>query len=663
MVEPALDIETGLREALQYQQSGLLAEAERVYKSILEVDPGHSDALHLLGVIALRAGKYDIAEDLIDRAICRNPNSPAYHNNLGIALKNQQKIAAAIASYQKALQLHPDYAKAYVGLGDAYRTEGNTGQAVSCYRKSLDLEPAHEPYNNLGVLFAEQGDVNEAIHCYRRALELRPECPEAYSNLGDALQLQTRLTDAICCYQTALELDPASAEAYNNMGNALKDQGKIGEAISCYQQALMLRPAYTEAHSNLLLSLHYQSAVDPVELFAQHKAWDGRHASHVAGAIAYHANDRTPDRRLRIGYVSPDFRAHSVASFIEPVIASHDSSGFDVYCYSDVARPDSVTHRIKELAGHWRDIRSMPDAGAADLIRRDGIDILVELAGHTAGNRLRMLARKPAPVQATYLGYPDTTGLAAIDYRITDSHADPPGRTDPFHTEELTRLPRGFLCYRPSQGVLGGSSSPLRQEPGTITFGSFNHSPKTNAEVARLWSRILSSLPAARLVLKSRSFSDNAAVERLRDLFQQNGVDPHRIGFISYIPSHAEHLGLYKSMDVALDTFPYNGTTTTCEAMWMGVPVISLAGETHASRVGVSLLSSVGLPELIADSHEDYVKKALALARDPQRLQDLRAILRPLMTNSSLMDESGFTRSLEEAYRQMWHRWCTGFVV
>ena len=373
--------------------------------------------------------------------------------------------------------------------------------------------------------------------------------------------------------------------------------------------------------------------------------------------IPLHSNEKLPERRLRVGYVSPNFHQHSVAYFIEAVIASHDRSAYEIICYSDVARPDSVTDRIKSLTGSWRDILGMSHEQAAGLIRSDQIDILVDLAGHTAGNRMLLFARKPAPVQVTYLGYPSTTGLTTMDYRITDRFADPPGQTDHLHTEELVHLPQGFLCYKPPGQTPDVADLPFIASGG-ITFGSFNHLAKITPEVVRLWSNILNSLPDAQIILKAKPLFDMGTQQLLREMFVQNGVSPARLTLTGHAQSMSEHLELYHRIDIGLDTFPYNGTTTTCEAMWMGVPVVTLAGETHASRVGASILSNVGLPELIAGSPEEYLKKGVQLANDLERLQGMRANLRPMMERSPLMDANGFTRSLEAAYRQMWHRWC-----
>ena len=426
-------------------------------------------------------------------------------------------------------------------------------------------------------------------------------------------------------------------------------QGRTAEALRCFQQACGKQPEFAAAHSNLLLAMHYDPAKSPEEIFAEHRKTP--HAS-VEPARS-HSNDPTPDRRLRIGYLSPDFRSHSVAFFFEPVIEAHDRAAFEVTCYSNVPRPDHATLRFERLADRWRNVRGLGDEAAAALIRADGIDILIDLAGHTGENRLDVMARKPAPVAVTWLGYPDTTGLPQIDYRITDAWADPPGASERFHTEELVRLPGGFLCYMKPRDVAGCGLPPC-ERTGHITFGSFNNFSKLNPQVAEVWSAILDRVPGSRLLLKSKALGDQGARQRARELFRgRDGVE-----LLARNPSVRQHLEIYGRVDIALDPFPYNGTTTTCEALWMGVPVVALAGRRHAGRASLSLLASLGLEELIAESVEDYARIAAGLAGDPARLRELRATLRRRMAESRLTDAQTFTRVLESAYRTMWRRWC-----
>ncbi len=720
------DVDTEINKAVQFHQSGQLERAEEIYKEILEVNPNHSDSLHLSGIIAHQSGKNDIAVNMITKAIQITPREPVYYlslgnvfktqgnlekailnyqkalqlnpdyadayNNMGILFKDQGRLDEAVLNYQKALQVNPDYAETYNNMGNAFKDQGRLEEAIFNYQKALQLNPdligvyhnigaafkdqgrleeaifnyqktlqlnpdSAETYYNLGVALNEQGRIDEAISNYQKALQLNPNYADAYNNLGIVFYVQGRLSEAIACYRKAVQLKPDFAVAYNNVADAFKDQGRLSEAISCYQKALQLKPDFSVAHSNLLFSLHYHDSTDPVELFLQHQQWAARHASPLATTIQPHLNDRSTDRTLRVGYVSPDFSMHPVAHFIEPVIASHDRTAFEIFCYSDVACPDPVTDHLKSLAGCWRDIYGMSDEQVVDLIRNDQIDILVDLAGHTAYNRMLLFARKPAPVQVAYLGYPNSTGLTTMDYRITDSWADPLGQTDHLYTEELARLPHGFLCYKPPDNCPETAKLPALKTR-QITFGSFNNLAKVTPEVIALWSAILAAVPQAQMIMKSKALADKNTRQRIQEMFVKNSVRAAQINLIGFVPSFAEHLALYNSVDIGLDTFPYNGATTTCEALWMGVPVIVLAGGRHVSRLGVSLLSRVGLKSLIAGKSEEYMEKAVQLAGDLKQLQELRTNLRDMMLNSTLTDASGFTHSLEEAFQKMWRQWC-----
>src|SRR5439155_7589787 len=370
-----------------------------------------------------------------------------------------------------------------------------------------------------------------------------------------------------------------------------------------------------------------------------------------------HTNDRDPDRRLRIGLLSPDFRTHSVAYFLEPILAAHERASFEFICYAELAHPDATSQRLQQQSEGWRSTAGVADAALAQQIRADAIDILIDLAGHTASTRIAVCAHQPAPVQMSYLGYPFSTGLETIDYRITDGYADPPGSSEQFYVERLLRLPRTAWCYRPPEPTPQVSESPSTRH-GFVTFGSFNNLAKLSHGVLDTWSRVLEAVPNSRLILKSAGIGDPMTQTRVLESFAAHGVGAGRLLLKAYENSLFDHFARYNDIDIALDSFPYNGTTTTCEAMWMGVPVIGLAGEIHLSRVGVSLLSNVGLAELVAANREDYVRVASELAGDTTRLRTLRSELRPRMAGSPLRDESGFTRAFEAALRNAWHQWC-----
>lgn len=681
-----------LASAFKHHQAGRLEEAVALYRRILAARPEHADANHLLGVVAYQRGDHGRAIQLIEKALALNPNAAAYHKNLGSAYQALGDLDKAVAHHETAIRLKPDYHEAQHGLAEALRRQGRHEGAIASYREATEIAPDFiHAHNGLAISLVALGRHEEAEPVYRKALALNPEFAEAHINLANLLKLRGKRKDAESHFRAALALQPRSIAALVNLGNLYKDMGRVGEAVASYEKALEIRPdfapahnnlanlfkdqgesaqavahfrkaiefdpALVDAHSNLLLSLHYSADYTPEAIFETHREWARRHAEPLTAQAAPHDNAPEPERRLRLGYVSPDLRRHPVASFLEPVLAHQDRAGFELFCYANVERPDKVTERLRAMAGNWRDLRGLPDAEVARMVRADRIDILVDLAGHTAYSRMGVFARKPAPVQAGWLGYPNTTGLGAVDFRITDDFADPPGATDRLHTERLVRLPHGFHCFRPAAEAPAVGPQPA-DGAGHVTFASFNMLSKVGPVVIARWSEILLALPDARLVLKAPPLADAGARERLASLFARHGVAAERLEMHGYIPSPAGHLALYNKVDIALDTFPYNGVTTTCEALWMGVPVVTEAGNTHVSRVGVSLLSNLGLAELIAEGPAGYVALALDLARDRARLAQLRESLRARMESAPLTDGPGFTRALESAYREMWRDWC-----
>ena len=535
---------------------------------------------------------------------------------------------------------------------------GDLESAESAYRVVLELVPDHpDALHLLGTIAHQRRDEEQAVELITRAIAQRPDTAIYHNSLGAALERLLRLSESIDHYRRAIALDPSYAEAWTNLGIALQRQSRLAGAAAAYRHALEVDPGNRSTHSHLLFCLSHTSDCDPETFAREHSRWAERHADGRAPVGDFQGREFDPDRRLRIGYVLPDFRHHPVASFIEPLLEAHDRDAFEVVCYADVARPDEVTKRLRSLADRWVDSRDRSDDEFAGQVYVDEIDILVDLAGHTRDHRLLAFARRPAPVQATYLGYANTTGLAAIDYRITDAWADPPGMTEHLHSEELARLPHGFLCYGPPPYAPPSPERP-RREPGRVVFGSFNKASKLTPEVIALWSPLLRELPEARIVLKSVSFSDAAAQDDYYDRFAEHGVAAGRVELLPPVVAPAEHLATYERVDIALDPFPYGGATSTCEALWMGTPVVTLAGLSHAGRVGVSLLHAVGLDELIAGSTDGYVAIAKALALDPDRLAGLHGSLRERMRGSPLCDAARSARDLEDAYRAMWRRRC-----
>ena len=472
---------------------------------------------------------------------------------------------------------------------------------------------------------------------------------------GEALKDQAKFAAALECYRACAALDPGNLAARGGIAHVLSAAWRMEECIEACEDALRVSPTSAEIFSGYLLYSHYAARPDARALFARHARY-GELMSAAAPALYRHAARREDTgRTLRLGYVSRDFCRHSVASFIEPVIEHHDSSGFKVYCYYTRADTDTTTERLVHLADEWRDAcADSPDALAAK-IRADGIDILVDLGGHTIGNSLAAFSRRPAPVQCTWLGYPDTTGLRAMDYRITDGIVDPAPEADALNTERLLRVAPPFVCYQPP---VDAPPVEARKETRALVFGSFNAIMKVNEPLIESWARILASIPHSRLVMKSTLLEYDETALRVRARFAAQGIPPDRLELRCWADSRAEHLAAYNEIDIALDTWPYNGTTTTCEALWMGVPVVTLSGALHMSRVGETLLACAGLHELVAKDPEQYVAIAVALARDTSRRATLTTGMRQRLAASPLLEHAAFTRKLENAYRTAWSAWC-----
>lgn len=599
-------------------------EAKVLCTQICQVAPGDAETWFLLGALNGQLGVFVEAETSFRQAIALRPDFSEAHYNLGIALRDQGRLRESVEHLQTAIRLRPGFVPAYSDLGFAL----------------LDL---NEP--------------EKAAEAYRAGLQYTPDAAEAHANLGGALHLSGAYEEAAACFHRALQTNPGNANFHDHLATIRCCQGKLQDALASHREALRLKPNEAKYYSNYLLTLHYDPEQKARSLFTEHRRWGGLHARLAVVPDAY-ANEAEPSRRLRIGYVSADFRNHSVAYFFEPLLSGHDPAVVETFCYSAVRHPDAVTHRLEAMAHHWRSISGMTDADVFDVVQEDGIDILIDLAGHTAGNRLGVFAQKPAPLQITWLGYPSTTGLPTMDYRFTDTWADPPGVSEQFHTEALVRLPHGFLCYRPSADV-APTALPAVETAGHVTFGSCNELARINEVMISRWAEILNAVPESRLIISNDALADVPTREHYYGLFEAAGIDRNRLDLQDIPRDNAGRLNLYNRVDIALDTFPYNDTITTCEALWMGVPVVTLAGQTHAGRVGVSLLSQVGLHECIAENPDRYREIAVHLANDRQKLGGWRGSLRDRMRRSSLCDTTGFARDVEAAYRTIWSEWCS----
>ena len=560
--------------------------------------------------------------------------------------------------FQIILSADPENGEAMFFTGLVFHMEKQSEVGLPWMLRGVAKLPgASQLHYNLGKVYSDLQRYPEAIAAYRRALQINPKNIEAQCNVGGMLEQSGEYSQAIAAYRKAIGINPSHPEAHNNLGLILRQLGKFEEAMESFKRAIQAQPAGLSFMQNLISTMNYMPHMECGEIFNAHQKF-GQQLELASKPIAARTNATSETdtmRRLRIGYVSPDFKQHAVAHFIEPVLANHQKDGFEIFCYSNNTIVDATTRHLQSLVPHWRDITGMTDQEAAKKIRDDGIDILVDLAGYTNLNRLMIFTLKPAPVQATWIGYPNTTGLSRMDYRITDTLSDPIGQTDSLHTEKLARLPDCFSCFAPPKESPEVGPLPARNS-GEIMFGSFNNLTKINDHVIATWARILVGMPKSRLTLKYKSLKTDFIQEMVYAEFSKHGVARDRLVFLSQNDSKMEHMSQYNRIDIGLDPFPYNGTTTTCDALWMGVPVITLAGRSHVGRVGVSQLTNIGLPELIGRNEDDYVDIAVALANDLPRLAALRSGLRERLRASPLMDAPRLTRNLEAAYREMFKR-------
>jgi protein O-GlcNAc transferase len=597
------------------------------------------------------------------RSAC-NPRSMPDSRNLQFALGLQKSgdLSGAESVLREIVARDTEDPDALHLLGNNLYLQNRFAEAlVPLYQVIVAMPDSAEAYFTLATVVRAMGRLELAIHYLTKALELRPNFMAAAVSLANVLRSTGRPDDAEIWYRRAAQASPHSAEALYNLANLLHSGGKIDEAIATYRRAIDIRPEFVMAHSGLVYSLNFHPGYTPEQIFHAHVEWARQHAEPLKNAMVPHKNKISPARILKIGYVSPNFRDHAVTYFFESVLHCHDLRQFYVVCYSDTIKEDQYTKRLKVSCAQWRDTSRLTDDSLASQIRQDEVDILVDLSGHTEKNRLLVFARAPAPVQVTWNGYANTTGMAAIDYRITDPIADPPGMTDHLHTEKLVRLPETYMVFRPPDDSPAVSELPA-QRSGCITFGSFNALPKITIEVVRTWSSILNAIPRSRLLMAA--MPPGQARNRILGQFAANGIDGSRVELHDKLPAY-EFLELHRQVDIALDPFPFSGTTTTCHTLWMGVPIIALAGASHVSRVTASMLNNVGLSSLVAISERDYVIKATDLAGDIDRMAVLRRTMRDRMLNSPLADAPRFTSHLEHAYRKMWETWCdqTNFVT
>ena len=683
-MDQRLTIPQALQLAADHHRAGRLREAETLYRQILRLDPNQPDALFLLGTLAGQMNQLPLAISLVERAAALRPNDsvflanlgefhrrlghfdraigllrrsielfpthPLSHSNLGFALAQTGHNDQAIAACNEAIRLQPAFVDAFINLAFAQHNKANLPAAVEAYQRAIALDPARQDaHYQMGLALTLAARFDEAIAAFKRALELKVDHVDAWSDLGVALLGARRLDESAAACQRALQIDPNFAGAHNNLGMVQAWTGQMTAAIAEFRRALPSnRPSL---HSNLVYYLQFHPDCDPAQILLELKRWDQTHAAPLAAEIRPHPKPaaHSRERRLKIGYVSPNFREHVVGRNILPLLREHDRSQFEIFAFAGNFNQDAMTDRLRSHCDHWRPTAAMNDRQIAQLIREDAIDILIDLELHLAENRLLVFAQKPAPVQATFAGYPGGTGLSTMDYRLSDPYLDPEG-ADAFYVEKTIRLPHSFWCYD-RQGMELDASPPVNPLPaltaGHLTFGCLNHVTKLSDASIELWRKVLDAVPNSRLVLFSLSDSHR---HRLSEALGG------RADFLYTLPRH-EYMATYNQFDIALDTIPYNGHTTSLDSYWMGVPVVTLVGRTAVGRAGWSQLSNLKLTELAAHSPDEFVRIAASLAADLPRLRELRASLRQRMIDSPLMDAPGFARAIEAAYRRMWDSW------
>lgn len=666
--------------------AGQPAEAIDCLQNANTIVPNHPDVLANLGVVYRGAGELDLARGVLEQAVMINPNSLAAATNLGTVLMELSEFDAASEQFLRVLELDPTYDNAAMNLGNVWQQQRRLNDAESLYREILERKPNDSVVlNNLGETLRSQGRWADAAEVLKQSLLLVPNAVETQINLGRTImnlgqneEAQTLFANlvsqnpglakpyhylgktffdagdmakAVANIEQSIMLDPADSYALSSLGFTYLEMGRSEEAATCFRTALEKSPGMSEAHGCLLFVMSGDAEMCQQTLFEEHVRWGKLHGNVEPAGL--HTNDRQTNRRLRIGYVSPDFRQHAVASFFRPVLEMHDPELVETFCYSETAVADEMTARIKNLTNHWRPTKGLSDTQVAHQIFDDKIDILVDLAGHTSGNRLRAFASRPAPVQVTWLGYPNTTGLEAIDYRLTCETQNPSGEPS-YHTEQLVRMPRGSFCFSTPNLTPEIRPSPAIKN-GYITFGSLHRPFKISEPVRDLWADVLKATPNSKLLVFNTRFTDETTTKLFDDLAQR-GIARDRVEIRNEITGET-YLNVYNEIDIALDVFPWSGGTTTAEALWMGVSVIALYGDRRSARSTAAILKISGLEQLIAQSPQQYIELASELALDVERLAQSRTGLRETM-RQTLFNAKRFTQDLEHEYRTMWTRWC-----
>lgn len=691
------DVPATMQEAQKRHKAGDPKGAIALYEAALAALPQRADIWYLMAAANCALQRYEHALVAVDRALSLGQAQAAYFLTRGQALHGLQRLSEAVSSFHEAIRLRPEFIEARYSLGMAMHDIGQLQQAMRHFTEVLRVEPRHARASyNLALIEQQSGLKDQAVRHFRQSLEVRPAHADAWYQLGKLLRDEGKLADAASCFGQALNVDadhfnaqlalamalesmcrlpeaitayakaaglrPGNSSVHNNLGNALVNHCQLREAVDAFQQALKLDPSDARIHSNLLVCLNYDPNITNDATYDEHVKWAQNHALPVAHDGATPANDANPERRLKVGFVSPGMDAGAVQYFLAPLLANISTEAFELFAYLTQAPRQSLNLQFKQLRSRftkWCDVSHMTPLEAAEQIRADSIDILVDLSGHTPGHGLLTFALKPAPVQVTWLDYFNTTGLSAMDYLVSDATHTPEIFGQKF-TEQLVRLPHSRLCYAPPAYAPAVAAAPS-QRNRHITFGCFNRLSKLTPQAIALWSKLLQAIPDARLILKSNSLNDPSSWPECHGWFQQHGIDPARIELRPASP-HPQMLAEYGDIDIALDPFPYNGGLTTCEALWMGVPVIALLGDRMIARQSAALLTAAGLKQFIANDRTQYIDIAKAWAADPVRLAQLRKTLRTQIASSPLCDGKQFAHDMEHLYRTIWKKWCADML-
>jgi protein O-GlcNAc transferase len=712
----SISIDEALQIAIRHHQEGRIGDAEEIYRAILEIDPHHADATYRMGLLALDLECTREGLGLMRRAIALDPHNEGYHqsyieklintkeddllpsnetavthptsdemviieklfssekfqetqqlaktliqnypysgvayNVLGVTYRHTGDSKKSMRLLQIAAKFLPSDAAIHYNLGVAFQDVHNYPNAIACFQKALQLNPKFvHAYNNLGTIYLDLCEYEKAINVLKKLLAIKPSYYKGLCNLGLAYKHQGDLHRAIDQYKKALKFSPDSADIHNNLGNALIDRGEFDLAIGSYEKAVALNPNFDEAYGNILFALNYHPDMDATEIFNYYQYYDKKRWNSYRQIQYDYPNSRISARKLKIGYVSPDFKMHPVRLFLEPLLSHHDKSQFEIYAYAQMHSEDIVTDRYRQYVDFWRTTIGMSDDEMSAHIQQDGIDILVDIAGHTAGNRLGVFARKPAPVSVSWLGFGYTTGLSAIDYYLSDNVSVPEG-SETLFSETPWKIETPSYVYRPADGMGEVNELPALTN-GYITFGTLSRSIRVNHRTIKAWAEVLQKIPSSRLIIDSKNYTDPKTVAILTKQFQKFGIAKSRLR-IGY---HTPPWDLLREIDIGLDCFPHNSGTTLFEMLYMGIPYVTLADRVSVGRIGSAILEGMNHQEWIACSEEEYVEKLITLASDPIKLASIRKNLRKKMQNSPLMDEPGFARKVERAYREMFNKW------